>query len=400
VSLGFAYRQRTVRLVTIQRVVLQQRILINANFYGVGGREIHVVKLCEALVQTGVEVTVVSRIANSSAKQITDSLKAVPVRFLSTPFASSSNLKLSTIWAMMVWPLQLRRHSFHALYTFDLSSFTEFLRKFVSSDGKVILNRAGDLMRVEDLPAMNLTLPDLMMVETELQAAAARDMFRSNLPIISIPLLGNYHSPPSRTETPGKECLEAAFLGRFDENKGAFRLLKVWSKLRDQRLRLSFYGHGDRDRLQEAICSLGLTDRVAIKESWTSSKGLAKILDQTDFVVLASQTEGLPIVLLESIAHGVPFVATDVGAIRTLAEGNPDVLVVENELEAIAAGIDKMASLIRSGSVIGKRLQQFALERYNYELLAADWRQALLNPGSERLQVPVEDNVKAQVVMQ
>src|SRR6185369_4005396 len=125
--------------------------------------------------------------------------------------------------------------------------------KFVSSDGKVILNRAGDLMRSEDLPAKNLSLPDLMIVESELQAAAARDVFRNNLRIISIPMLGNYHSPPGRTETAIKEYLEAAFLGRFDENKGAFRLLNVWSKLRDQRIRLSFYGHGDRDRLQEAI---------------------------------------------------------------------------------------------------------------------------------------------------
>ena len=397
-SLGFTDRQRAVRVFTIQRIVLQH-ILINANFYGVGGRETHLVKLCEALVQTGVGVTVVSRVANSSAKEITDSLEAVPVRFLSTPFARS-NLKLSTIWAMSVWPLLLRQHSFDALYTFDLSSFTEFLRKFVSSDGKVILNRAGDLMRSEDLPAKNLSLPDLMIVESELQAAAARDVFRNNLRVISIPMLGNYHSPPGRTETASKEYLEAAFLGRFDENKGAFRLLNVWSKLRDQRIRLSFYGHGDRDRLQEAIDSIGLTDRVSIREGWTSAKELAKILDQTDFVLLASQTEGLPIVLLESIAHGVPFVATDVGAVRTLAEGNPDVLVVENDLEAISAGIDKMAGLIRSGSVIGKRLQQFALERYNYELLAADWRQALLNPASERLQAPVEDKVEARVVMQ
>src|SRR4029079_3984193 len=107
-----------------------------------------------------------------------------------------------------------------------------------------------------------------------------------------------------RTETASKEYLEAAFLGRFDENKGAFRLLNVWSKLRDQRIRLSFYGHGDRDRLQEAIDSIGLTDRVSIREGWTSAKELAKILDQTDFVLLASQTEGLPLVLLESIAHG------------------------------------------------------------------------------------------------
>lgn len=373
---------------------MKPKILISANFYGVGGRETHLVKLSEGLVQAGAEITIATRLATSSSKRIIDALKAVPVRFISTPFAASSGaLKLSTLWAMTVWPIHLRPNFFDTLYTFDISTFTGYLRRFVSAEGLVILNRAGDLMCVEDLPAKNISLPDLTIVESEMQAAAVRKLFSSNPRVIALPLLGNYQSPPKRTVANRKGPLEAAFLGRYDEDKGAFRLLNIWPNLRDTQLRLTFYGHGDRARLQRAINSQGLSNRVTIKESWTTATELATILEHADFVVLASRTEGLPIVLLESIAHGVPFVATDVGAVRTLAEDNPDVLVVQNDLESVAKGIDEMADSIRSGAVAGKRLQQFALERYGYDQIAELWQQTLLNRSNERVELVAQRSV-------
>ena len=303
---------------------------------------------------------------------------------------------------MAVWPLQMRRRYFNTLYAFDISPFTDFLRRFISSEGKVILNRAGDLMRVEELPKKNSTMPDLMIVESEMQAAAARALFPSTLKVLALPLLGNYQTPPKRSIPKPKEILEAAFLGRFDENKGAFRLLNIWPNLLDKQIRLSFYGNGDRARLQTAIESQGLSDQVRMKHSWSNAAELAAIFEQIDFVILASQTEGLPVVLLESIAHGVPFVATDVGAIRTLAESNPDVLVVQNDADSICEGIDKMASSIRSGAVEGKRLQQFANNKYGYDQLAEVWQQTLLHRNFEPVDLPGEKNLaaEAEIVMQ
>jgi len=165
---------------------LKPEVLINANFYGVGGRETHLLKLSETLVQAGASVTIATRVKSSASAQLIESLKAIPVRIISTPFAAnSSSLKFSTLWAMAVWPLQLRRRYFNTLYTFDITPFTDFLRRFISSEGKVILNRAGDLMRVEELPKKNTTLPDLMIVESKMQAAAVRAL---RIEFIVIPL--------------------------------------------------------------------------------------------------------------------------------------------------------------------------------------------------------------------
>jgi glycosyltransferase involved in cell wall biosynthesis len=86
------------------------------------------------------------------------------------------------------------------------------------------------------------------------------------------------------------------------------------------------------------------------------------------------------IVLLEAMAHGVPFVATNVGAVRTLAEDNPDVRVVPLDNEALKNAIEEMAQAIRSGQVRGDRLQAYHQARYGYEVISRQWLEALLQP--------------------
>jgi len=107
---------------------------------------------------------------------------------------------------------------------------------------------------------------------------------------------------------------------------------------------------------------------------------LPAIFDRADLLVLPSAGEGLPLVLMESMAYGVPFVATDVGAIRSLARDNPDVSVVPLSDAVLQLGIERMARAVRSGQIDGRRLQQYHRERYGYDLVANRWLQALLHP--------------------
>jgi len=100
----------------------------------------------------------------------------------------------------------------------------------------------------------------------------------------------------------------------------------------------------------------------------------------TDLVVLPSETEGLPLVLLEAMAYGVPFVAGNVGAIASLAENNPDVRVVALDNTAFAEAIREMECEIRAGKIVGRRLQDYHRARYGHDRLAGLWSQALLEP--------------------
>lgn len=61
-----------------------------------------------------------------------------------------------------------------------------------------------------------------------------------------------------------------------------------------------------------------------------------------DLLMLTSQTEGLPGVVLEAAAAGVPALAVDVGGVSEAVEHGVSGLVVERSPEALARGLDKL----------------------------------------------------------
>lgn len=81
-------------------------------------------------------------------------------------------------------------------------------------------------------------------------------------------------------------------------------------------------GPADEDPAYAAECqalaeSLNITDRVRFR----GIQNVAEILPQSGLTVLSSISEGLPLVVLEAFAAGVPAVATDVGSCRQLVYG-------------------------------------------------------------------------------
>ncbi|MGH7399672.1 MAG: GT4 family glycosyltransferase PelF, partial [Candidatus Rokuibacteriota bacterium] len=81
-------------------------------------------------------------------------------------------------------------------------------------------------------------------------------------------------------------------------------------------------GPGDEDPEYLAECrtlaaTLGVTERV----EFTGRIDVKQIYPRIDALVLTSISEGLPLVILEAAAAGIPVVSTDVGACRELLEG-------------------------------------------------------------------------------
>ena len=357
-----------------------RRILITARLYGAGGIETHLLNLSRLLVDRGAEVSVVTRFANPETPLV-KLRREIPVRWFDTPFAHDLRwFRLSTAWALAAWPLRLKAASFDVLYTLEVSRFTPFLRRFVRRGGYVVGNGAG-----EPLPDFNALDPvgrralNAFIVESELQAAPLRRSSES-VPVAAIPQMALVQkAPPRRPRTIDR--FRVAFLGRYARQKGVYRLLDIWETLAGQSMRLDFFGHGaERAGLEQEIQRRGLADHVRVHGGWSSCDELAEIMAATDLVVLPSESEGLPLVLLEAMAYGVPFVASDVGAVRTLAEDNPDVRVVPPDNAALAAGIIEMAGAIRAGKVQGARLQEYHRCRYGAERIAHMWANALLQP--------------------
>ncbi len=124
-------------------------------------------------------------------------------------------------------------------------------------------------------------------------------------------------------------------LKRVDVLILACRMLKE----RGQRVRVCLLGDGPcRTAWKQLAASAGITDQI----QFVGPVGHDRLADwyrAADLTVLCSESEGLPNVLRESVACGTPFVSTDVGSIREIAEPQFADLVPVNDAAALARGI-------------------------------------------------------------
>jgi glycosyltransferase involved in cell wall biosynthesis len=134
--------------------------------------------------------------------------------------------------------------------------------------------------------------------------------------------------------------LRVLSVGRLDPEKNPLLLREVIARLRarDPRWRLTVAGDGPlRPELgRPGIELLGhVPNGPELWELYRNSHALLHV----------SLTEGLPQVLLEAMAAGLPIVATDVGGVSgALGGGTRGLLVPPGDADAAAAALDRLAS--------------------------------------------------------
>ncbi len=132
-------------------------------------------------------------------------------------------------------------------------------------------------------------------------------------------------------------------VGRLEEVKGHIFLIKALELLRKRGyiFKALIVGRKDyKDKLQKEIVDRSLEDKVILTGE---RKDVHELLAIADAFVLPSLWEGLPNVLLEAMAAGLPVVATRVGGIPELITDNETGLLVEaKDNDALAEAIERM----------------------------------------------------------
>jgi glycosyltransferase involved in cell wall biosynthesis len=126
-----------------------------------------------------------------------------------------------------------------------------------------------------------------------------------------------------------------------------------------KRIHLAIAGEGSGEAmadLQRQISAAGLGDCITLLGN---RNDVPALLEGADLLLMSSAWEGFPIALLEATASGLPFVATDVGGCREVADlcGN-GVLVTPGDPQALA---DAIADLIDNPATLQK-LSKAAVE--------------------------------------
>jgi glycosyltransferase involved in cell wall biosynthesis len=153
-----------------------------------------------------------------------------------------------------------------------------------------------------------------------------------------------------------------AFVGALIERKGLAELIAALAhpQMPDQRWHLNIAGNGDPAPWRKLAEQHGVADRVTF-HGWLDSAGVQRLLAVSDALVLPSWAEGLPMVVIEAMAHGLPVVCTPVGAVREAVEdGATGLLVPPGDPASLAHAL---ARLVRSPA-LRRRLGQAGRQRY------------------------------------
>jgi glycosyltransferase involved in cell wall biosynthesis len=86
-----------------------------------------------------------------------------------------------------------------------------------------------------------------------------------------------------------------------------------------------------------------------------------------DIVLLTSDSEGMPLTLIEGQMAGVPAIATDVGSVSEVVENEVTGLVTSTQIDQIASSLGRLIDDSMLRSIMAKNAKERALDRFSIE---------------------------------
>lgn len=168
-----------------------------------------------------------------------------------------------------------------------------------------------------------------------------------------------------------KEQKVILFVHRLSKRKGAHYLPEIAKKLADASAKggsafggkdanknandakdfiLLIIGDGpERENIQLQITNYQLHDKVRFL-GWVPNYQLPNYYSIADVFIMPSEEEGFPHVILEAMAFGVPFVASDVGGVKNIVpEETKRYIAKAGDIGEFAAKIDELISRPNEG---------------------------------------------------
>lgn len=129
----------------------------------------------------------------------------------------------------------------------------------------------------------------------------------------------------------------------IDEQKNFTGILNVLSKLKKARndFELEVITDGDSEQYMKKSNELGL-QKVVNFSGLKNAGEIAEIMKLSSFLLLFSNYENLPCVIVEAFAAGLPVVSTDVGGIKEHLNDKNGLLIPKGDEAALLEAINKM----------------------------------------------------------
>ncbi|MFL2588737.1 MAG: glycosyltransferase [Parvicellaceae bacterium] len=169
-------------------------------------------------------------------------------------------------------------------------------------------------------------------------------------------------------------------IGELDTNKNNFTFLHVstlddsiknvsgiidaFEKIKHKNMVLKIIGDGPVDWIIKKVSTLKTKNTIVVESEKTHDQ-IAEEMQKADVFVLFSNIENLPLVLIESISSGTPFIATKVGGIPELFNNELGRLVDAGSIDQL---LSEMNFMVENPDFFNpSRIRSFAIKNYSNE---------------------------------
>ena len=176
--------------------------------------------------------------------------------------------------------------------------------------------------------------------------------------------LDMFHISEKKDNTPCKIIHVSCFEDKSKNISGLLESLKIVEE-KGIDFQCTLIGEGmDFDLMKAKAEELQLINKVSFTGLLEGQK-LADELSSGNFLVMSSNYENMPVVILEALASGLPVVSTNVGGIREMIDETKGILVEPRNKEALAEAIIKMIKT--HNDYDPDCLRKSVIEKYGYE---------------------------------
>lgn len=179
-----------------------------------------------------------------------------------------------------------------------------------------------------------------ILEEADLNIVLSRSlvqMIKSKSPKARVGVLYNAVNVPP-TNPYNSEAHKILFLGRLGKRKGTYDLLQAIKQI-DKKLPadVQFYlcGDGEVDEVRDTVNKMEISHRIA-HIGWIDGEQKKMFMSQSIINVLPSYNEGLPMTILETMAHGIPNISTSIASIpEVLHDGDNGFLITPGDINTL-----------------------------------------------------------------
>lgn len=236
-------------------------------------------------------------------------------------------------------------------HAYDLYASTDLLA--------LVANKAAHVVTISDYNRTYLIKHGICPPSKVSVIHCGIDLTRLSLPAVGEPM-------SRETEWQGEQTLRIISVGSLNEKKGHHYLIEACKQLKAQGLQFNctIVGSGVKEAaLLHLVERLGLQHEVKLLGALPNHEVMQLYTNYDIFVLAAAiapngDRDGIPVVMIEAGAHGLPIVSTEVSGIPELVQPNvTGLLVPPQDVTALADAIRRLAEEPLLRKELGRNVQ-------------------------------------------